>query len=133
MKMKNIFAFFSLAVLLSVSPASTRDVLRFVEYDRTNFATYSVDSYNCLNFAEDLTSNARAAGFDASVWVVVFAGPPERAHAIVRFRTIDGPMWIESIDDTRLAAPVVGQLLCGTDDGLCYDVGVIEVVGPYNP
>jgi hypothetical protein len=128
--MNNLFALFLLFWTLPHPTNTPAAVMSFVASDPTNLHTYDLSEYNCLNFASDLAANARDAGFEASVVIVVFSGPPEYAHALTRFETLSGPVFVD-IDDARLSPPIVGEPLCNFDGSGCYPLGSLEAVGLY--
>jgi hypothetical protein len=129
-KMSNLLALFMVFWTSLPSTNTPAAVMSFVASDQTNLHSYDLSEYNCLNFASDLASRAGEAGFEASVVIVVFYGPPESAHAITRFETLDGPVFVD-IDDARLSPPIVGEPLCNFGGGGCYQFGSLDAVGYY--
>lgn len=101
----------------------------FLAGDHTNWHAYDFETYNCVNFAMELVTNARAAGINAWIVTVEFKDS-NIGHAFVAFPTIDkGNIWIEPQSDYAYAEVEVGQPLClKMDPTRCQDWGVVSRV-----
>lgn len=73
----------------------------FVAADKTDHNTYNAATYNCVNFSNDLITNAAKQGIRAAYVNIDF--PDSSGHSIVAFNTTDkGFVYIESQDDDEV-------------------------------
>ena len=104
----------------------------FLAADHTNWHEYDFETYNCVNYAMELVSNARAAGINAWIVTVLFQDS-DIGHAFVAFPTTDkGTVWIEPQSDYAYAEVQVGEPLCWKiEPTRCQDWGiVVEITQP---
>lgn len=111
----------------SYRTATWAEVSQFLANDPTNWNTYNVDTFNCIDFAIDLVENAHLQGIKANIIAVDFVGQ-EDGHAFVEFETTDsGLIYIEPQGDVTYSNVVIGYNLCDTG-GEAECMGVIEAI-----
>jgi hypothetical protein len=94
------------ASALSLHNPTFREVVDFLEEDRTDDNEYVEDEYVCSHFAADVNNNAEQQGIRCALVEVRF---PDSGHAIVAFDTTDeGMVYFEAISDERVR-PVIGE------------------------
>jgi len=81
---------------MTVSPRAREDILGFLVLDKTDENEYVQDQYMCEHFAANLWWNAYNEGIQGCiVWVYTSPG----FHALVKFDTTDGTLWVEPARD----------------------------------
>jgi len=104
-------------MLLIFRPVPISKVVEFLAFDKTNTNIYRV-GYDCSNFANDLSHNAKFVGIEAHRADILFTN--EIGHAIVVFKTIDrGMVAVEPQTDAFYYWFEVGKRLCNIDKSLC--------------
>jgi hypothetical protein len=84
-----------------------RQLLEWLEYDDTDSKPYSLESFPCGAFAEEVHNNAEAAGFKAA-WVAIDFLENDLGHALNAFNTTDrGLVFIDCTGEGLMASPIV--------------------------
>ena len=97
----------------------------FISSDHTNWKTYDLENYNCLDYAIDLVANARNEHMKAWIVGVDFVGG-DTGHAFVAFETSDrGTVYVEPQRDYTYSTLAKGNDLCD-DWGLDACWGVVK-------
>ena len=102
------------------------DLNLFLARDHTNWHTYDSESYTCVNYAMDLSRNAKMQNIHAWIVGVEFENS-DSGHAFVAFDTSDkGVVWIEPQSDYAYSAVKVGKPLClQVDEYQCWEDGIV--------
>lgn len=111
----------------SYRAATWAEISQFLANDPTNWNTYNLDTYNCIDFAIDLVENAHLYGIKANIIAVDFVGQ-EDGHAFVEFETADaGLIYVEPQGDVTYSNVSIGANLCDTY-GEAECMGIIEAI-----
>lgn len=103
------------------------ELVQFLIDDHTNWREYDLETYNCMDYAIDLVTNAREQNLKA--WMVgVYFYDQENGHAFVAFETSDrGVVFVEPQGDNTYSNVAVGKTLC--DDWGQYECyGVVQEI-----
>jgi len=91
----------------TIKDPTYRQMVSFIEKDKTNREQYIEDKYICQDFAMDVCNHAEEQGIRCAYVNILF--PDGRGHAIVAFNTIDkGLIYIEPQTD-ELVKPEIGK------------------------
>ncbi len=90
----------------TIKDPTYRQMMDFIEKDKTDREQYIEDGYVCEDFAMDVCNNAEEEGIRCAYVIIHY---PESGHAIVAFNTVDkGLIYIESQSD-ELVEPRIGK------------------------
>lgn len=90
----------------TINDPTYRQMMNFIEKDKTDRERYIEDEYVCEDFAMDVCNNAEEEGIRCAYVTIHY---PQDGHAIVAFNTIDkGLIYIESQSD-ELVEPKIGK------------------------
>jgi len=91
----------------TIKDPTYRQMMDFIEKDKTEREQYIEDEYICQDFAMDVCNNAEEEGIRCAYVTILF--PDGKGHAIVAFNTIDkGLIYIESLHDD-IVKPEIGK------------------------
>ena len=91
----------------TIKDPTYRQMMDFIEKDKTEREQYIVGEYVCEDFAMDVCNNAEEEGIRCAYVTIHY--PEESGHAIVAFNTIDkGLIYIEPQTD-ELVEPRIGK------------------------
>ncbi len=108
-----------------------QELVDFLAEDHTNWHTYDLEDYNCMDYAIDLTANARLENIEVRIVTVDFVGQ-ELGHAFVAFETKDkGTVFVEPQGDNTYSNVNIGYDLCD-DWGQFECMGTIENIQYFN-